>query len=129
MYTFLDFSLTVITVIIFSQDFCCLQFLFKAHSTELRISTVRGGAVMISTPDQQLVPCSHKVLTFIEYRAVCLASSELLTPPTPSPPSECVLPPRAVRGWGGNISDDARHWIVLLQYNPSTRVVHFRYTI
>jgi hypothetical protein len=23
-------------------------------------------------------------------------------------------------GWGVNISEDARHWIVLLQYNPST---------
>jgi hypothetical protein len=51
-------------------------------------------------------------------------------PPTPSPPSECVLPPhqrrgvptrRAVRGWeGGQYLEDARHWIGLLQYNPST---------
>ncbi len=50
-------------------------------------------------------------------------------PPTPSPPSECVLPRtkggvvhtrRPVRGWGFNISEDARHWIVLLQYTPST---------
>ncbi len=53
-------------------------------------------------------------------------------PPTPSPPSECVLPctkggergvvhtRQAVRGWGVNSSEDARHWIGLLQYNPST---------
>ncbi len=27
---------------------------------------------------------------------------------------------RAVRGWGVNISEDARHWIGLLWYNPST---------
>jgi hypothetical protein len=27
---------------------------------------------------------------------------------------------RAVRGWGVNTSEDARHWIGLLQYNPST---------
>ncbi len=29
---------------------------------------------------------------------------------------------RGMRGWGGgfNISEDARHWIGLLQYNPST---------
>jgi hypothetical protein len=27
---------------------------------------------------------------------------------------------RAVRGWGVNILEDARHWIGLLQYNPST---------
>jgi hypothetical protein len=59
----------------------------------------------------------------------CLASSELLTP-IPSPPSECPPPApkagggvhtrRVVRGWGVNISEDARHWIGLLQYNPST---------
>ncbi len=54
-------------------------------------------------------------------------------PTTPSPPSECVLPRtkggdvivhtrRAVRGWWWvNISEDARHWIGLLQYNPSLR--------
>jgi len=50
-------------------------------------------------------------------------------PSTPSPPSECVHPPhqrrevhtrRAVRGWGINILEDVRHWIGLLQYNPST---------
>jgi hypothetical protein len=48
------------------------------------------------------------------------------------PPSECVLPAhqrrggtvvhtrRAVRVWGVNILEDARHWIGLLEYNPST---------
>ncbi len=52
-------------------------------------------------------------------------------PPTPSPPSGCVLPPHQRRGdtnspggeggWGWvNISKDARHWIGFLQYNPST---------
>jgi hypothetical protein len=54
-------------------------------------------------------------------------------PPTHSPPSELLsFPPhqrrgvhtcrrrRAVRGWGVNILEDARDWIGLLQYNPST---------
>ncbi len=50
-------------------------------------------------------------------------------PPSSSPPSECVLPPHqrpggthspGGEGWGVNISEDARHWIGLLQYNPST---------
>ncbi len=53
-------------------------------------------------------------------------------PPTPLPPSECTYvssPPqerrgvhnrRAVRGWGVNILEDARHWIGLLKYNLST---------
>jgi hypothetical protein len=31
---------------------------------------------------------------------------------------------RAVRGWGVNILEDARHWIGLLQYNPSTPKIH-----
>jgi hypothetical protein len=50
-------------------------------------------------------------------------------PPTPSPPSECVLPPHRRRGVthspgaegvGVNILEDVRHWIGLLQFNPST---------
>jgi hypothetical protein len=52
-----------------------------------------------------------------------------IDPPPLSQPSECVLPPHqrrgsthspAVRGWGVNILEDARHWIGLLQYNLST---------
>jgi hypothetical protein len=31
---------------------------------------------------------------------------------------------RAVRGWGVNSSEDARHWIGLLQYNPSTGLMY-----
>ncbi len=52
--------------------------------------------------------------------------------PTPSPQRECVLP-RTKGGevstlagrWGVNILEDARHWIGLLQFNPSTcRPIH-----
>ncbi len=48
-------------------------------------------------------------------------------PPTPSPPSECVLPPHHRRGdthllggegVGAKILEDARHWIGFLQFNP-----------
>ncbi len=56
-------------------------------------------------------------------------------PPTSSPPSECVLTPHQRRGytlagrWGGggqylNISEENRHWIGFLQYNPSTDWSH-----
>jgi hypothetical protein len=72
---------------------------------------------------------THKLLTYIEYRAVS-GVLRTIEPPTPSPPSECVLPPpqsRAVRGWGVNISEDARHWIGLLQYNPSTYIPYSTY--
>jgi hypothetical protein len=74
----------------------------------------------------------HKVLTYIEYRTVYyMASSELLTPPPPLHPASVSPPPapkagggvytrQEVRGWGVNISEDARHWIGLLQYNPPT---------
>jgi hypothetical protein len=78
----------------------------------------------------------HKVLTYIEYRAVS-GVFRTIDPPTPSqsPPSECFLPPHqrqggthspgAVRGWGVNISEDARHWIGLLQYDPSTQYIQY----
>jgi hypothetical protein len=61
----------------------------------------------------KMLGLEHKVLIYTEQ---CLASSEL--PPAPSPP-ECVLPPGVhtrwvERGWGVNISEDARHWIGLL---------------
>jgi hypothetical protein len=47
---------------------------------------------------------------------------QTIDPPPPLPPSECVIPRtkdgaihtrRAVRGWGVNISEDARHCSVL----------------
>jgi hypothetical protein len=77
----------------------------------------------------------HKVLTYVEYRAMSgvFQNIENIDPSPPSPPSECVLPPprtqggeggthtrRAVRGVGVNILEDARHRIGLLQYNLST---------
>jgi hypothetical protein len=70
----------------------------------------------------------HKVLTYVEYRAVS-GVFQNIDPPPPSPPSECVLPSHQRRGGGGctlaggggvNILEDARHWIGLLQYNLST---------
>ncbi len=69
----------------------------------------------------------HKILTYLEYRAVS-GVFRTIDPPSPSPPSECVLTPHQRRGYtlagrwrggGVNISEDARHWIGLLHYNPS----------
>jgi hypothetical protein len=62
----------------------------------------------------------HKVLTYVEYTAVS-GVFRTIRPPTRSPPSECVLAGRW--GCGGLIFQDfgARHWIGLLEYNPSTR--------
>jgi hypothetical protein len=66
---------------------------------------------------------AHKVLTFVEYRAVS-AVFQNIDPPPPSPPSACVLPPHQRRGytlagrrggWGVNILEDASHGIGLLQ--------------
>jgi hypothetical protein len=69
---------------------------------------------------------THKVLTYIEYRAVS-GVFRTINPPPPLHPAS-VSSPRtkgegvhtrwAVRGWRVNISEDARHWIGLLQYNP-----------
>jgi hypothetical protein len=75
----------------------------------------------------------HKVLTYVEYRAVP-GGFQNIDPPPPSPPSECVLPPhqrrgvhtcRAVRGVGVNILEDASHRIGLLQSNLSTCSTHW----
>jgi hypothetical protein len=70
----------------------------------------------------------HKVLTYVEYRAVSgvLQNIDLPSPLHPasvsSPAPKGVHTRRAVRGWGVNILEDARHWIGLLQYNPSTMI-------
>ncbi len=72
----------------------------------------------------------HKLLTYIEYRAVC-GVFRTIDPPPPLHPARVSSPrtksggvhtPRAVRGWGVNNSEDASHWIGLLQYNPSTEL-------
>jgi hypothetical protein len=60
----------------------------------------------------------HEVLTYIEYRAVSGVFRTIHHPPPLHPAS--VSSSRVVRGWGVNISEDARHWIGLLQHNPST---------
>ncbi len=70
----------------------------------------------------------HKVLTYIEYRAV-FGIFQTIDSYTPLSTQRVCPPPhhrrrvhtrRAVRGWRVKISEDARHWIGLLQYNPST---------
>jgi hypothetical protein len=64
----------------------------------------------------------HKVLTYVEYRAVSGVFQTIPDPPPPSPPSECV--PSRTKGGGGvhtrravggevNILEDARHSSVL----------------
>jgi hypothetical protein len=69
----------------------------------------------------------HKVLSYVEYRAVSCVFQNI-DPPRPSPPSECVLPPHQRRGVlhtrravrGVNILEDASHRIGLLQPYLST---------
>ncbi len=61
----------------------------------------------------------HKVLTCIEYRAVSGVFRTIDPPPLLHPAS--VSSPRTKGGVNiFNILEDARHWIGLLQYNPST---------
>ncbi len=47
-----------------------------------------------------------------------LSTQRVCPPPVPKAGGGHTL--RAVRGWKVNISEDARLWIGLLQYNPST---------
>ncbi len=70
----------------------------------------------------------YKVLTYLEYRAAS-GVFRTIDPPPPLPLASVSSPHtksggvhtrRGVRGWGVNISEDARHWIGLLKYNPST---------
>ncbi len=80
-------------------------------------------------------PGNHKVLTHIEYRAVS-GAFRTIDPPPPLRTAS-VSSPRtkgggggvhtswAVRGWGVNIMEDARHWIGLLHYNSSTQATKF----
>ncbi len=66
--------------------------------------------------------CNHKVLPYVEYRAV-FSVFQNIDPPTPLF-TQRVCPPPAPRAGGGvNILDDARHRIGLLQYNLSTVVM------
>ncbi len=58
----------------------------------------------------------HRVLTYIEYRYRAVSGVvQTIDPPPHS--TQRVCPPGR---WEVNISEDARHWIGLLQYNPST---------
>jgi hypothetical protein len=76
----------------------------------------------------------HKVLTYVEYRAVSGVFKNIDPPPPLHPASlfsrrtkdkgRGVHTRRAMRGWGVNILEDAGHWIGLLQYNPSTVLGH-----
>ena len=70
----------------------------------------------------------HKVLTYVEYRAVS-GVFQNIDPPPPFHPASVSSPRtkgggvhtrRAVSGVGVNILEDARHRIGLLQYNFST---------
>ncbi len=74
---------------------------------------------------------NHKVLTYVEYRAVSGVFPNI-DPHPPLHPASLSSPRtkggvvhtrRAVEGgggWGVNILGDARHWNGLLQYNLST---------
>jgi hypothetical protein len=58
--------------------------------------TAKGRKMLVGVKDVQL----HKVLTYVDYRAVSGVFQNIDPPPTPSPPSECVLPPHQRRGGG-----------------------------
>jgi hypothetical protein len=70
----------------------------------------------------------HKVLTYIEYRAVSgvfrtidphpLSTQRVCLPHAPKVGGGGVHTRRAVWEWGVNISEDARHWIGLLKKIP-----------
>ncbi len=92
-------------------------------------SSAPTSTLMPSSPSTNGTGISIKFL-HIKSKEQCLASPELLTPPPPLHPA-CPPPapkaggthsPGGEGGGGVNILEDARPWIGLLQYNPSTGI-------
>jgi hypothetical protein len=66
-----------------------------------------------------LIYVGHKVLTYMEYRAVP-GVFRTIDPPPPSPSGECVLPPPGGDGVGDQYFGRRQTLDWPLQYNPST---------
>ncbi len=101
--------------------------LLPLPTPELFISlTYSVSSVRHIFPDLLTPP--HKVLTYIEYRAVSGVFGTIDPHPPLHPASVSSLHTKGggytlAGRWGGggvNISEDARHWIGLLQSNPFT---------
>jgi hypothetical protein len=74
-------------------------------------------------PQPNVAPPPHtKLLTYVEYRAVSGVFQNIDFPPPLHPASvfRSVTHSPGGEGVGGQFLEDARHWIGLLQYNPST---------
>jgi len=86
----------------------------------------KGGGLVIPLHGNNSL--AHKVLTYVEYRAVS-GVFQNIDPHPPLHPASVSSPPHQGQGGplspgsegvGVNILEDARHWIGLLLYNPST---------
>jgi hypothetical protein len=53
---------------------------------------------------------NHKVLTYVEYRAVSGVFQNIDPPPPPPPPSVCVYPPHRRRRGGGGVHTRRAGW-------------------
>ncbi len=63
----------------------------------------------------------HTVQKVHRAQSTCISVSSIFRTIDPPPPPHPTLAGRWGGGdWGVNISEDARHWIGFLQYNPST---------
>ncbi len=90
---------------------------FTRHHAHINIQTKRKQSVNCAVIRQ------HKVVTYVEYRAVSGVFHNIDPPPSLHPAS--VTSPRTIRlGGTHSILEDARHWIGLLQYNPSAVYSH-----
>ncbi len=106
------------------------------HTYITSVQTERAWGVNdpYTAPGPDMIHVTHKVLTYVESRAVSVVFQNI-DPPPPLHPASVSSPRtkgggggvhtrRAVRGWGVNILEAARHWIGLLQYNLSTMSPH-----
>jgi hypothetical protein len=123
----------------FSMDFwlfwmCFINCLYKVVTNLKTADNVSKPLPKLSLWLSSLVHtslcCTHKVLTYVDYRTVSGVFQNIDPPPTPLS-TQRVCPPPAPKaggthspggegGGGVNILEDASHRIGLLQYNLST---------
>jgi hypothetical protein len=100
----------------------------KVLSTYIKYRAVSGVLRTITIDPHPL-----STRTYIKYRAVSGVLRTITIDPHPLSTQRVCPPPAPKAGWRGgrlgDISEDARHWIGLLQYNPSTLIIIFCFSL
>ncbi len=126
-FNFLFYQCTV--TLVFSGSLTHQTGRCTATSLSFRSFTGSTGCLSLRLHKMYLAFQSQSIY-IVEHRAVSGVFQNIDPPPPlhpvsvssprPAPKAGGVHTRRAVRGWGVNILEDARHWIGLLQFNPYT---------